>query len=139
MLRTLILFALLSAPTVAAAAELTLTIENIRNDRGKVRVAIYADSDSFLQKGREIAARQSDAATGTMVLHFQALVADTFAVALHHDEDDDGQVDTNLFGIPTEGVGFSNNVTGIFGPPVFSDAMVTITRGDDNALTIRLN
>ncbi len=34
-----------------------------------------------------------------------------------HDENDNGKLDTRIFGIPREGVGASNNATGRFGAP----------------------
>ena len=46
----------------------------------------------------------------------------TYAVSTFHDENSNGKLDTNLLGIPTEGVGASNNAKGHFGPPKFDDA-----------------
>jgi uncharacterized protein (DUF2141 family) len=34
-----------------------------------------------------------------------------------HDENKDGELDTNILGIPSEDYGFSNNVSSWFGPP----------------------
>lgn len=42
-----------------------------------------------------------------------------YALRYFHDENLNGAMDTNLFGKPTEGYGFSNNVTGKFGAPPF--------------------
>lgn len=42
-----------------------------------------------------------------------------YAVRYYHDENMNGKMETNLVGKPTEGYGFSNNVTGKFGPPPF--------------------
>jgi uncharacterized protein (DUF2141 family) len=42
-----------------------------------------------------------------------------YAVRYYHDENMNGTMETNLVGKPTEGYGFSNNVTGKFGPPPF--------------------
>ena len=33
----------------------------------------------------------------------------TYAVRLYHDEDNDGELDTNMFGVPQETFGFSND------------------------------
>jgi uncharacterized protein (DUF2141 family) len=46
----------------------------------------------------------------------------TYALAVFHDENMNGQLDTNRLGIPTEGYGFSNDVKGVFGAPAFSAA-----------------
>jgi len=42
-----------------------------------------------------------------------------YAVRFYHDENQNQVMETNLLGKPTEGYGFSNNVTGRFGPPSF--------------------
>jgi len=57
------------------------------------------------------------------------LKAGKYAVRYFHDENINGNLDTNLVGIPTEGYGFSNNVTGTFGPPAFEKWLFEI-KGD---------
>jgi uncharacterized protein (DUF2141 family) len=42
-----------------------------------------------------------------------------YAVRYYHDENLDGRMETNILGKPMEVYGFSNNVTGRFGPPPF--------------------
>jgi uncharacterized protein (DUF2141 family) len=44
-----------------------------------------------------------------------------------------GKMETNLVGKPTEGYGFSNNVTGKFGPPPFEKWLFEIN-GDKKIL-----
>ena len=46
----------------------------------------------------------------------------TYAIAVIHDENSSKELETGIFGIPKEGVGFSNNPKIIFGPPSFKDA-----------------
>ena len=41
---------------------------------------------------------------------------------LRHDEDDDGALDTNLFGVPSEPFDFSNDARARFGRPDFAEA-----------------
>ncbi|MDA3859615.1 MAG: DUF2141 domain-containing protein, partial [Melioribacteraceae bacterium] len=45
-----------------------------------------------------------------------------YAVSAFHDEDNDKELGTGMFGIPTEGYGFSNNARGSFGPAEYEDA-----------------
>jgi uncharacterized protein (DUF2141 family) len=53
---------------------------------------------------------------------FEAIPPGTYALAVIHDENSNGKLDTNLLGIPTEGYGFSNDARASFGTPSFSDA-----------------
>lgn len=61
-------------------------------------------------------------------LDFVDLPPGSYAVALFHDENDNGRLDKR-FGIPTEGFGFSNNPHLWFGPPSFKAARVALTAG----------
>jgi uncharacterized protein (DUF2141 family) len=45
-----------------------------------------------------------------------------YAVSVFHDENMNGQLDKNVFGIPKEGYGASNNPKKSMGPPTFADA-----------------
>jgi len=46
----------------------------------------------------------------------------TYALAVIHDENMNGELDTKRRGIPKEGYGFSNDATALFGAPKFSAA-----------------
>lgn len=50
--------------------------------------------------------------------------AGRYAVAVWHDPDSDGKLDTNFLGIPSDAVGSSNNAKGGLGPRKFKDAAV---------------
>ena len=45
-----------------------------------------------------------------------------YAVSVHHDENKNGKLDTNVIGIPIEGIGASRNPSMTFGPPEFDEA-----------------
>ena len=46
----------------------------------------------------------------------------TYALAVIHDENSNGKLDTNWLGIPTEGYGFSNDAKALLGAPSFAAA-----------------
>ena len=58
-------------------------------------------------------------------------------IAVVHDENMNGKLDTNRLGIPTEGYGFSNGARAVLGPPSFSAASFRHDGGTLN-LSIRL-
>lgn len=45
-----------------------------------------------------------------------------YAIAVYHDKNKNGELDSNLLGIPKEDYGFSNNARGRFGPASWKDA-----------------
>ena len=50
-----------------------------------------------------------------------------YAIAVYHDKNVNGELDSNLLGIPKEAYGFSNNARGRFGPASWKDAHFEIT------------
>ena len=60
-----------------------------------------------------------------------------YAVALIHDANADGILNSNSFGMPTEGFGFSNNPLILTGPPKFNNAAVAVA-GANTDIQIKL-
>ena len=62
----------------------------------------------------------------------------TYALAVIHDEDMDGKLDTDGVRLPTEGYGFSNDARALMGAPSFKAASFAYN-GRTLELTISLN
>jgi uncharacterized protein (DUF2141 family) len=109
----------------------------VRGADGKVMVALHAPRDgvSFPDFAGAVAAQWRMAEPGTLRFAFPGLKPGRYAVAVYHDENDNGELDTNLLGIPTEGYGFSNDATGFAGPPDFDAAAVEVP-DDANAAPV---
>ena len=99
-------------------------ILNIRNSTGTVACALFESPEGFPSEYLR-------AATNVMVIKirksqarcdFEDIPPGTYAMAVVHDENMNGRLDTNRLGVPTEGYGFSNNAHGVFSAPSFSDA-----------------
>lgn len=69
---------------------------------------------------------------------FEDIPPGTYAIAVIHDENMNGKLDTNWLGIPTEGYGFSNEEKGGAGVPSFSNASFPYD-GHDLELNIGLH
>jgi uncharacterized protein (DUF2141 family) len=69
---------------------------------------------------------------------FLDLQPGTYALAVIHDENMNGKLDTNEVRIPTEGYGFSNDASALMGAPSFNAASFPYD-GQNLALTITLN
>ena len=104
----------------ARAADIEITVANIRNARGVVRVAVCSEA-RFLKETCEHMT-QAPARPGEVTLRIENVPPGIWSAQAFHDEDMDGKIGTNLLGIPTEGLGFSNDVRFRFGPPRFADA-----------------
>ena len=117
-----------SLPAVASAQSrcpgIHVKILDIRNSTGTVACALFASPDGFPVEFLR-------SATNVMVIKiretqarcdFEDIPPGTYAMAVIHDENMDGKLETNMLGIPTEGYGFSNDVEGKSGAPSFSAA-----------------
>jgi len=125
----LILALLLAMGTAAPAASaddtgaLRVTIEGLRNNDGVVRVALYNNSEGFpSQTAKALSVVTIRPVERRAVTIFNDLPFGTYAVAVLHDENENGKVDTNFLGIPREGVGASRDAPATFGPPKYDDA-----------------
>jgi len=119
-------FANLPIPGMAQAQcpGIHVKILNIKNSTGTVACALFESPKGFPNEYLR-------SATNVMVIKirksqarcdFEDILPGTYAMAVIHDEDMNGKLDANWLGIPTEGYGFSNDATGVLGPPSFSAA-----------------
>ena len=103
----------------AQAARLEVVVGNIRNARGHIRVAVCS-ADTFLKETCQWRAH-GKAAPGEVTLTLD-VPPGTWAAQAYQDENDVGKITRNFFGLPTVGIGFSNDAPFRFGPPSFADA-----------------
>ena len=111
-------FALLVLPVRAATLE--VTVANLRNGTGDVRVAVCSPA-TFLKEKCEYNGL-APARAGETVVRVEGVPPGVWAVQAYHDEDRNTEVTRNLLGMPTEGIGFSNDAPFRFGPPTYADA-----------------
>jgi uncharacterized protein (DUF2141 family) len=133
----------------AAAADLRVTIQGVASSSGTLMVALY-DSESHFQKAVDNAGKKSlledsgrlvgiamRAAAGAQSVVFTALKPGRYAVISYHDENDLGRLETDTWGVPTEGYCFSNDAEGFLSAPSFRQAAVVVET-QDKAITMTL-
>lgn len=105
-------------------------IENLRGDRGQVICALFSSPEGFPKDSRKAVARVTSAISAKQArCDFVGIPPGTYAVAVFHDENSNGKLDTNFVGIPREGVGASNGAVGHLGPPKFNAAAFRFSGG----------
>lgn len=124
----LFLFIMLSSFYHPAETGIKVTITNLRNNKGHVLISLFKEGVGYPDKPdkafRKTKLAISDHKTAVL---FTDLPSGNYAIAILHDENDDQKMNTNFFGLPKEGYGFSNNVMGTFGPPSHSKASFSYT------------
>ena len=131
MLLNLILSILLMVGTIpeqSANNELTLTVENIKNSDGVVRVLLFKGPEGFPDQ-HQLAFQNASIVIekNKAVYTFKNIPDGTYAISLFHDSQNTGKLRTNALGIPKDGYGFSNNASGIVGAPSFEKASFKLT------------
>ena len=117
---------------------LTVVITGFENNKGSASVALFDKADAFPKSSEKaVAIIYSKISDSKSVAVFEHLAAGEYAVSVYHDENDNRKMDTNLFGIPKEGVGASNNARGHFGPPKYQDAKF-IFKGTNESISINI-
>ena len=126
----------LSFGGTAFAETLTIHVETTSNS-GTLRAAVY-DSQSAFDANQTVADAVGPAVQGTSVLIVETLKPGTYGIALYHDINGNEELDTNLFGAPSEPFGFSNNPKIGFSAPQF-DTFKFEFDGTPQDLNITLN
>jgi uncharacterized protein (DUF2141 family) len=108
-----------------AQGRLEITVENIKETKGNIRVGLFLNEDTFLKKAS--AGKVVSADGKSVIILFENLRPGDYGISVIHDENENGELDTNFMGIPKEGFAFGNNAMGTFGPPDFEKAKVTIS------------
>jgi uncharacterized protein (DUF2141 family) len=88
-------------------------ITGLRNNTGKVMVELFDEKKNIISQ------MISDIIDKSASFTFRELVPGKYAVRFYHDENLNRNLERNMVGKPTEGYGFSNNVTEKFGMPAF--------------------
>lgn len=121
--------------TTADAGTLTVRVTNVRNAKGEVDIAV-CPKPLFLSENCPYAA-SAPAKPGTTLVTIHGLPAGTYAVQAFHDENLNHKVDRALFGIPKEGIGFSNDAPIHLSPPKWKDAEFAFDGGDQQ-ITLKM-
>ena len=111
----------------ASNSRFTVDISGLRNQNGRLCLSLFSSEQGFpSQSERAIASRciQAKEASAT----FNQLPPGRYAVAVIHDSNNDGKLNTGFLGIPKEGFGFSRNPRIGTRVPSFRDTAFLVSR-----------
>jgi uncharacterized protein (DUF2141 family) len=118
-----------SVSWAADAGRIEATVAGVSNAQGLVGCALFSSKTGFPLDSKKHAQTtvRVPAAGGTASCVFAAVAPGEYAVAV-----------TNLLGMPTEGVGVSNNVMPRMSAPTFEAARFTVAGGQTVKLAISI-
>jgi uncharacterized protein (DUF2141 family) len=116
----------------AECPAVNVKIQNISNNTGVIACAIFESEEGFPGKFLKYASKvmitqiQGKEAS----FEFSDIKPGKYAIAVIHDENHNGELDTNILGVPKEGYGFSSGAEVTLSAPSFSDAQFSYDGGD---------
>lgn len=115
-------FALLNFCFPSEKAILRLEIKNIEKAKGYIWVGIYDSEKSFLDKEQATAVEGKPIErVGDLQIDIKDLPYGTYAVAIFHDINGNGELDQGMFGVPKEPYAFSQPLKSKWRAPTFED------------------
>ena len=103
--------------------DVTVNVVDLRSAKGSILACLTSSKQHFPDcEGDARAFEATAAARDGARLTFRDVPAGTYAIALLHDENDNGKADRALMMMPKEGFGFSRDAKLRMGPPSFASA-----------------
>ncbi len=102
---------------------------------GTILLAVF-DSAGAYDGGQPVAAEMIRVGRGQTEVTLD-LPAGNYGMKAFHDVNDDGEMNTNPFGMPTEPYAFSNNAVGNMGPASWDRAKFEVSGPTEQSISIR--
>jgi len=103
---------------------LTLNFEITKDNKGQILFAMYDDAESHMEDTYKTSSIKVENNKASIVI--KDIKSGYYSFSYFHDLNSDGELNTNLVGIPKEPYGFSNGEKGRLGPPDFEDCKIKI-------------
>lgn len=134
-MKAILSFAALSIPFMVNAADLRVSVTHGPPGPVTLYIALF-DTEQAFSGSRAVLSQKVEMSDGTAQWVFGNLQPGRYAVKCFADQNGNATLDTNLFGLPTERYGFSNNARGRMGPPSFDAAAIDVNA--DRSIGIEL-
>ncbi|HKK25277.1 MAG TPA: DUF2141 domain-containing protein [Gracilimonas sp.] len=109
-----------------------LVIHGLKDVKGEVRIALFNSEEKYGDKEDPLHAVVLEVKSDTVVWDEAELPFGEYAIAVYHDKNVNGKLDSNFLGIPKEAYGFSNNARGRFGPASWKDAHFIVNEANSS-------
>lgn len=116
----------------------SVKITDLRSSKGVVRACMTRDPNRFPDcRDGDVTYRTVVKADDTVRFNFTSVKPGRYAIALLHDENNNGKADVALLMMPKEGYGFSRDAKVRLGPPKFRDAAFIVSEDQNQIIAMR--
>lgn len=130
----LLIFLLCSAEE--STCKLVVNVTNLQTVKGNVDLRLFDKAESFPKDNKHLKIGHVEVKGKTVKYTFKGLKKGDYALVVYHDENKDGECNTNAMGYPTEAYGFSRNVRPFLSAPSFKSTKIKLNA--DRAITIKV-
>ncbi len=136
-MKQLLAFCTISLLSLSSYAhQLTVKIEGIKSTDGFLYIALHNSDKTWMTDQQPVQGQKLPMVEKSMQVVFKDLPEGDYGVTLYQDKNDNGHIDKNGIGIPTEPYGFSQN-GGSFGPPSFDNAKVKVAADTETTIYLQ--
>ncbi len=119
------------------SSDLSVNVSGIESIKGSLYIALFKDPKTFPVFGKQWSGQSIPVKEKSMSYIFKNIPHDSYAIAVFHDENNNGILDKNTLGIPLEPYGFSRNARARFSAPPFKDAQFELKGKQSIDISIR--
>ncbi len=128
-----VIFSLIVSLSFLSTTDLSIRIKGISGNE-RVYVGLYNKRDNFKNILKTYKSKIVKSSSSSYKVIFKNIPNGIYAVSIFQDTNNNGKLDKNFLGIPTEKYGFSNNIKPIFRGANFEESKFILN--SDKNLTI---
>ncbi len=136
-LSAFIFAAALSASPIQEATPANVAFTFDAASQGTIRLALFDSVEAYAGQGQPVRVAEIKGDAASTGLAFEGLPAGEYAAKIYHDLNDNGRMDVNPFGMPTEPFAFSNNAVGNMGPANWERARFSVSGDTAQSIVLR--
>ena len=121
--KIVMIFLFIYSFTLSQQGKLFIEIKGFKNNQGLVRIVLFDQHKGFPSEYQYgILSKSQPIDSSIIFVTFDSISYGRYAISVLHDENNNGKMDTNFWGIPKEGYGVSNNINPAMRAPRFEEA-----------------
>ncbi|MFO0671952.1 MAG: DUF2141 domain-containing protein [Polyangiaceae bacterium] len=122
----------------APTSKVLVNVGTFRNQKGALGCRLYRGAAGFPEASTGTVEKRVPITAGVTGCAFENVAPGVYAISVMHDENGNQKLDKNLFGVPTEGYGVSNNHTHALSSPTWDESKFVVEPGKNVGLGISL-
>lgn len=133
----LILASSLAISLPVSATDVTIIVKGVRSNAGQVAALAFRKAQGFPDQFTHASHQATvPASKGDVTITLKDLPPGKYALTVMHDQNSDGKLQRNLFGVPQEGVGVTGKPLGNRSPK-FAESLIEVSQNETREITLK--